>query len=95
MTTRPDPETPAWKTKQFRLIVFGALAVLALILILQNFDTTEVQFLFWTGRAPLAWVLLTFMLLGAGVEELIRLLVRRKRAKRTEASYREKRSESD
>jgi uncharacterized integral membrane protein len=89
MTTRPDPETPVWKRKQFRLIAFGALAVLALILILQNFDTTEVQFLFWTGRAPLAWVLLTFMLVGAGVEELIRLLVRRKRTKRTAASYRQ------
>ena len=58
---------------------FGAIPVLALILVLQNFDTTEVQFLFWRAEAPLAWVLLTFMALGAGVEFLIRLLVRRKR----------------
>lgn len=87
MTTRPDPETPAWRTKRFRLIAFAVLAILALILVLQNFDTTEVQFLFWTAQAPLAWVLLTFMLLGAGVEELVRLLVRRRRAKRADARF--------
>ncbi|OFW66914.1 MAG: hypothetical protein A2Z12_01075 [Actinobacteria bacterium RBG_16_68_21] len=85
MTTRPDSPTPAWKTRRFRLLVlFGAITVLALILVLQNFDTTEVQFLFWRAEAPLAWVLLTFMALGAGVEFLIRLLVRRKRTKRAE-----------
>jgi uncharacterized integral membrane protein len=79
MTVHPEPEIPVWKTRRFRLLaVFGSLAVLALVLILQNFDTTEVQFLFWTARAPLAWVLVTFMALGAGVEVLIRLLVRRR-----------------
>lgn len=89
MTVRPEPEIPVWKTRRFRLLaIFGSLAVLALILILQNFDTTEVQFLFWTARAPLAWVLVTFMALGAGVEVLIRLLVRRRRAKRAEAAPR-------
>src|SRR3989304_2649138 len=83
MTTRSDSPTPAWKTRRFRLLVlFGAIALLALILVLQNFDTTEVQFLFWRAEAPLAWVLVTFMALGAGVEVLIRLLLRRKRSKR-------------
>src|SRR3989304_4850834 len=83
MTTPPASETPAWKTRRFRLLVlFGAIALLALILVLQNFDTTEVQFLFWRAEAPLAWVLVTFMALGAGVEVLIRLLLRRKRSKR-------------
>jgi len=83
MTTPPASETPALKTRRFRLLVlFGAIALLALILVLQNFDTTEVQFLFWRAEAPLAWVLVTFMALGAGVEVLIRLLLRRKRSKR-------------
>lgn len=83
MTTGPGPQIPAWKTRRFRLIVlFGAIALLALILVLQNFDTTEVQFLFWRAEAPLAWVLVTFMALGAGVEVLVRLLVRRRRARR-------------
>ena len=83
--TQPT-EPPVWQTRRFRLIVlYGALAVLALILILQNFDTTEVQFLFWRAEAPLAWVLVTFIALGAGVDELVRVLIRRRRAKRAEA----------
>jgi uncharacterized integral membrane protein len=82
--TQP-PEQPVWQTRRFRLIIlYGSLGVLALILILQNFDTTEVQFLFWRAEAPLAWVLMTFMVLGAGVDELVRVLVRRRRAKKAE-----------
>jgi uncharacterized integral membrane protein len=82
--TQP-PEQPVWQTRRFRLIIlYGSLGVLALILILQNFDTTEVQFLFWRAEAPLAWVLMTFMVLGAGVDELVRVLVRRRRSKKAE-----------
>ena len=84
MTQSPEP--PLWRTRRFRLIIlYGSLGVLALILILQNFDTTEVQFLFWRAEAPLAWVLVAFMVLGAGVDELIRVLVRRRRAKKAES----------
>lgn len=82
--TQP-PEQPVWQTRRFRLIIlYGSLGVLALVLILQNFDTTEVQFLFWRAEAPLAWVLMTFMVLGAGVDELVRVLVRRRRSKKAE-----------
>lgn len=82
--TQPTDQ-PVWQTRGFRLIIlYGALGVLALILILQNFDTTEVQFLFWRAEAPLAWVLVTFMVLGAGVDELVRVLVRRRRVKQAE-----------
>lgn len=82
--TQPTDQ-PVWQTRRFRLIVlYGALGVLALILILQNFDTTEVQFLFWRAEAPLAWVLVAFMVLGAGVDELARVLVRKRRAKQAE-----------
>jgi len=82
--TQPT-EPPVWQTRRFRLIVlYGAVGVLALILILQNFDTTEVQFLFWRAEAPLAWVLMTFMVLGAGVDELVRVLVRRRRTKKAD-----------
>ena len=93
--TQP-PEKPVWQTRRFRLMVlYGSLGLLALILILQNFDTTEVQFLFWRAEAPLAWVLATFMVLGAGVDELIRVLVRRRRAKRAEARRERFDDESD
>jgi len=82
--TQP-PEKPVWQTRRFRLIVlYGSLGILALVLILQNFEVTTVQFLFWRSEAPLAWVLMTFMVLGAGVDELIRVLVRRRRAKRAD-----------
>lgn len=82
--TQP-PEQPVWQTRRFRLIIlYGSLGLLALILILQNFDTTEVQFLFWRAEAPLAWVLMTFMVLGAGVDELVRVLVRRRRTRKAE-----------
>jgi uncharacterized integral membrane protein len=89
MTQSTEP--PLWRTRRFRLIVlYGSLGVLALILILQNFDTTEVQFLFWRAEAPLAWVLVTFLVLGAGVDELIRVLVRRRRAKKAESIRRQR-----
>jgi uncharacterized integral membrane protein len=82
--TQP-PEQPVWQTRRFRLIIlYGSLGLLALVLILQNFDTTEVQFLFWRAEAPLAWVLMTFMVLGAGVDELVRVLVRKRRARKAE-----------
>lgn len=80
---QPLPEKPLWQTRRFRLmIVYGSLGLLALVLILQNFDTTEVQFLFWRAEAPLAWVLITFLGLGAGLDELVRVIVRRRRSKR-------------
>jgi uncharacterized integral membrane protein len=88
--TQIPNEDPVWRTRRFRLIVlYGSLGLLALVLILQNFDTTEVQFLFWRAEAPLAWVLITFMGLGAGVDELVRVLVRRRRSKKAAAIRRD------
>jgi len=84
MTNRSQSGGPFWRTRQFRLIFFAVIAALALILVLQNFDRTQVQFLFWDAFAPLAWVLLTFMLLGAGIDEMIHLIVRRRRSARAE-----------
>ena len=41
-------QTPLWKTRRFRIAsVFILVGAIALTLILQNFDTTEVQLLFW------------------------------------------------
>ena len=76
-------QTPLWKTRRFRIFaVFILVGVIALVLILQNFDTTEVQLLFWRAEAPLAGVIFTAMLVGAGLEVLIRAMVRRRRQKR-------------
>ena len=76
-------QTPLWQTRRFRIAaVFILVGAIALTLILQNFDTTEVQVLFWRAEAPLAGVIFTAMLVGAGLEVLIRALVRRRRQKR-------------
>jgi uncharacterized integral membrane protein len=82
MSYEPD-QTSVWENRRFRwLIVGGIIALFALILILQNFDTTEVQLLFWKAEAPLAGVIFTSMLVGAGLQVLIRFSIRRRRRKR-------------
>ena len=75
--------TPLWQTRKFRIGVLAAvIAVLALVLILQNFDTTEVQFFFWRAEAPLAGVIFTSMLIGAGLQVLVRMVLRRRKRAR-------------
>lgn len=72
--------TPLWQTRRFRIgVLVAAIAVLALVLILQNFDTTEVQFYFWRAEAPLAVVIFTSMLAGAGLQMLIKTMLRRRK----------------
>ena len=77
--------TPLWQTRRFRIaLIAGLVGVLALVLILQNFDTTEVQFLFWRAEAPLAGVIFTSMLVGAGLQVAGRAVWhRRKRMRQT------------
>jgi uncharacterized integral membrane protein len=63
--------TPLWQTRKFRIGLLAAvIAVLALDADLQNFDITEVQFFFWRAEAPLAGVIFTSMLIGAGLQVL-------------------------
>ena len=69
-----------WESRRFRIgVIGGVVALLALVLILQNFDTTEVQFYFWKAEAPLAGVIFTSMLIGAGLQVLIRMWWRKRR----------------
>lgn len=78
--------TPLWQTRKFRIgLLATVIAVLALVLILQNFDTTEVQFFFWRAEAPLAGVILTSMLIGAGLQVLVRMVLRRRKRARQSA----------
>ncbi len=51
-------------------------------LILQNFDTTEVQFFFWRAEAPLAGVIFTSMLIGVGLQVLIKMWFKNRSRKR-------------
>ncbi len=76
-------QTPLWQTRKFRIaVVAGLVGVIALVLILQNFDTTEVQFLFWRAEAPLAGVIFTSLLVGAGLQVAGRALLRRRKRMR-------------
>jgi uncharacterized integral membrane protein len=81
-----QPTTPLWQTRKFRIALLATvIAVLALVLILQNFDTTEVQFYFWRAEAPLAGVIFTSMLIGAGLQVLLRMVLRRRKRSRQSA----------
>lgn len=69
-----------WASRRFRIgVLAGVVVFLAVTLILQNFDTTEVQFFFWRVEAPLAGIIVGAILLGAGLQWLTRLLWRRRK----------------
>ncbi|MEK7252810.1 MAG: LapA family protein [Actinomycetota bacterium] len=77
------PTTPLWQTRKFRIgALITVIAALMLTLILQNFDTTEVQFFFWRAEAPLAGVIFTSMLIGVGLQVLVKMWFRKRRRKR-------------
>ncbi len=78
--------TPLWQTRRFRIaVVAGLVGAVALMLILQNFDTTEVQFLFWRAQAPLAGVIFTSILVGAGLQVAARFVLQRRKKMRQAA----------
>ena len=80
MSQNRQPRPSLWESRAFRIgVIGGTVGILSLILILQNFDTTEVQVLFWKGEAPLAGVIFTSMLVGAGLQVLLRMWWRRRR----------------
>ena len=84
--TTPTPPTPLWQTRRFRIAVMASVVgLLALILILQNFERIDVQFLFWNSRAPIAVVIFVSMVAGAGLEMLVRILLRRRKRRRETA----------
>lgn len=84
--TTPTPPTPLWQTRKFRIAALASgVGVLVLILILQNFDRIYVQFFFWEARTPIAVVIFISMLVGAGLEMLVRILLRRRKRRRETA----------
>lgn len=94
MTTPTPPPTPLWKTRKFRIAALaGFVGLLALIVILQNLERWDVQFLFWNVRTSIAATIFTAMLAGAGLEVLLRMVLRRRKRKRVAA--REAKHESD
>jgi uncharacterized integral membrane protein len=60
---KPSPIT-------FSRVIWGLLALIAIILLFQNSNSTPVHFLFWTITAPLWVVILAALLIGWGLGEL-------------------------
>ena len=84
--TTPQPPTPLWQTRKFRIAALASVVgLLVLILILQNFDRIYVQFFFWEARIPIAVVIFISMVVGAGLEVLVRILLRRRKRRRETA----------
>jgi uncharacterized integral membrane protein len=67
--------------KELRLIVTLVLAVLVIIVVLQNTDAVETQLLFATVTMPRAVLLLTTALIGFALGILIALVWMRKQEK--------------
>jgi uncharacterized integral membrane protein len=58
------------RKRQVRLGVIGALAILGLVLVVQNSVTTEVSILWWSVRMPLFFLLVAMVALGVGLDRL-------------------------
>jgi uncharacterized integral membrane protein len=63
----------AWTPKRIGLAV---VLILSFVLILQNWDSVDVNLFFWDFSIPLAWVLLGVFLLGALVGWLLPQLLK-------------------
>jgi uncharacterized integral membrane protein len=67
---------PRWK-----LIVWGALALYAVLFLLVNSDKSDVNFVFFTVRTRLIWLILLSMALGAVLASILPRWWRSRRAR--------------
>lgn len=78
MTDDNQPDPPAEKKRPpFRLIIVAVVAVLTLILVIQNRETVDTKILFATISMPRAVLLGVTFLLGVTVGLLIAFVRRR------------------
>jgi len=68
---------PRWK-----LILWGALALYAALFLLVNSDKSDVNFVFFTVRTRLIWLILLSMALGAVLASILPRWWRSRRARR-------------
>lgn len=62
---RPDPLGRSKEKRSWRVYLAGTIAVLALILVIQNSQKVEFNFFFVEGETPLFFGLIIALLLGA------------------------------
>jgi uncharacterized integral membrane protein len=53
---------------KWKLTSFGLLALLGLVLVIQNSGNAEVRLLWWSVRMPLVFLLLAMVALGVGLD---------------------------
>ena len=71
---RPDPHDPLGRSREkrsWRAYLAGTLALLALILVIQNSQKVEFKFFFVEGETPLFFGLIIALVLGALVGWLL------------------------
>lgn len=66
----------------FKLVGAYAIGIIALIFVVQNLETVQVKFLFWTMQMPRALMLLLVFLAGAATSWLVATLKRTERRPR-------------
>lgn len=71
---------------QKSFIISLVVAVLLIVLVLQNAITTKIQFFFWDLEAPLMLLLFIVILLGALISALLSLSASGKRKKELKAA---------
>ena len=67
------------------MILFIVLGVLAVVFILQNSDSQEINFLFFEFRAPLWVILFGLLVLGALLDRLVTYWMKRRKARQVAA----------
>lgn len=72
---RERPDVP-WK-----LIVLAAVAIYAVVFLLANAETQEVNFVFFTVRTRLVWLILLSMALGAVLALVLPGMLQRRRGR--------------
>ena len=68
-------DLPRWK-----LVVLAVLAVYAVVFLLANSETQSVNFVFFTVKTRLIWLILLSMALGAALALVVPGFLRRRRA---------------
>ena len=67
--TQPPSQTPSDDEKGFpwKLVLWGVVALYAVIFLLVNSDRRDVDFVFFTVRTRMIWLILLSMALGAAL----------------------------
>ena len=78
---QPDPSRGVGSIPRWKLIVWGAVALYAVIFLLANSSKQEVSFVFFSVNTRLIWLILLSMGLGAVLASILPRWWRNRRAR--------------